>query len=110
MMNESSYRHGLRVRIGSIDGPRGVLWRCHNRDGSVYWRVRLQHTGAWVSPGGLIVDGAGAVVTECEQCGLKAITPRDEHLCSRCRAEMIGTATRGENEPARRRWIRRIKR
>ena len=90
------YRHGLRVRMGGVDGPRGVLFRCDKRDGSgVYWKVRLQGVPTrWVWPDGLIVDGVGAALgaVPCASCGLPYLSDGDL-ICDRCTAEQFGTAT-----------------
>ena len=40
--------NGDRVRVGSFEGLRGVVYRCVKRDGSgAYFKVKLE-TGAWV--------------------------------------------------------------
>jgi hypothetical protein len=90
----AGFRHGLRVRVGAIDGPRGVLLKCQTRDGSgEYWKVRTQDVPArWLWPDGLIVDGAGdRVVPACADCGLAFIGGGDP-ICDRCAAEQFGTA------------------
>jgi hypothetical protein len=113
----AGYRHGLRVRMGTPDGPRGVLLECDSRAGRKYWRVRLQ-TGEWKWPnelGGLIVDGDGDAVSECASCGLRFIlrTGSGDLICTRCDYEQFGTEARVSDPPParrfheRRRWIKR---
>jgi len=87
------FRHGLRVRIGSVDGPKGVLLRCERRDGSgIYWKVRLQD-GRWIFPDDVIVDGRGDRVGTCGDCGLRFVNTGVELICDRCNAEVFGRAT-----------------
>ena len=118
----AGYRHGLRVRMGSATGPRGVLLECESRAGKKFWRVRLQGLGVWCWPnerGGIVVDGVGDAIAECRQCELRFIhtTGDGELICARCDAETFGTAVRGDEGEAhpfkkryedrshRRRWI-----
>lgn len=116
----SGYRHGLRVRMGSPSGPRGVLLECESRQpgGGKYWKVRLQ-TGEWIWPtdaGGLLVDGAGDAIGTCASCDLRFILPAGsgELLCARCDHEQFGRDREraAETPPAKRwnthrRWIKR---
>jgi len=95
---ESSYRHGMRVRI---NGEKGVLFRCEKRDqsGGVYWKVRL-NGGAWVWPDNLVVDWPGDQIGTCGSCELPFYhrAGDGELLCDRCNAEQFGTATRARED------------
>lgn len=94
MTTPAAFRHGLRVRIARLDGPKGVLLRCERKtDGGIYWRVRLQ-SGAWVFPDDLIVDGRGDRVGVCGDCGLRFVNTGNELICDRCSAEIFGHASR----------------
>ena len=96
---DASFRHGLRVRVG---GQKGVLLHCEKRDGSKYWRVRLQATGAWVWPDDLAVDGPGDQrVHACGRCELPFYRQAgsEELLCVRCDEEQFGTRARAAEDP-----------
>jgi len=106
----AGYRHGLRVRMGGPNGPRGVLLECESRkSGRMYWRVRLQDSGDWVWPdalGGIVVDGTGTAVTICQSCGLRFVhhVNDGELICGRCDAEQFGTAVRTSEPPPTKRF------
>ncbi len=91
-MTHAGFRHGMRVRIARLDGPKGVLLRCERRDGGgFYWKVRLQ-SGEWIFPDNLIVDGRGDRVGVCGDCGLRFVNTGVELICDRCSAEVFGRA------------------
>jgi len=91
------YRHGLRVRVGPARKA-GVLLECTGRDGSTFWRIRLQGVPSeWLSPHVVpwVIDGAGPyVVAACRDCDLPflAADPTAPQ-CDRCHAEAFGTTT-----------------
>jgi hypothetical protein len=118
----TGYQNGLRVRMGTPTGRRGVLLRCESRAGNPYWKVRLTDPDVpdrdrWIWPeqfGGILVDGPGDAESRCASCDLRFVTRAGagELLCSRCDREQFGTDLRTSDPPparrwnARRRWIR----
>jgi len=103
--NESAFRHGMRVRLGSLTGPKGTLYHCERRDGSAtYWRVRLANSREWVPPdafGPLIVEGVGdAINPECASCGLAFVMRAGSGalLCARCEGEQFGESATRDHE------------
>jgi len=106
MSAPSSYRHGLRVRIGGIDGPRGILLQC---GGGAYWRVKLDR-GEWIHPDRLVVDGVGDVLGgSCAQCDLPYKTTPGNPICDACDASANGPRERFD-VPRPRRWNARLQR
>jgi hypothetical protein len=105
------FMHGLRVRMGSLTGPKGKLLHCTRRNGDgQYWKVRLE-SGDWVWPDRLLVDGPGDTETICAECNLPCIVRRGDRLCARCDEDAFGTRARAaepaDDPAARRNWIRR---
>ena len=108
---QPGFRHGLKVRMGRADGPRGVLLHCDSRKpgGGKYWKVRLQ-SGEWCWPnerGGLVVDGPGdSVHHQCASCELPfiALAGSGEVICDRCSEDQFGAASRVSDPPPARRW------
>jgi hypothetical protein len=104
----SSFRHGLRVRIGGIDGPRGVLLQC---GGGAYWRVKLDRSGDWTYPDRLVVDGVGDVLgASCAQCELPYKTTPGNPICDACDEHAHGARDRVDDPPRPRRWNARLQR
>jgi hypothetical protein len=100
------FAHGLRVRLGTPTGPRGVLYQCESkRTGGTYWKVRLE-SGEWVWPDHVLVDGPGDTIATCQSCRLDFITTiGGELICRRCSTEAFGSdAERASDAPSRRRW------
>jgi hypothetical protein len=108
-VDESAFRHYMRVRMGAT-GPTGRLLRCARRNGGGhYWKVHLD-SGEWVWPDGLVIDGPGDRVAVCAECELPFMTKGDEPLCAYCDEKLFGTSVRASEPPddpvARRNWIR----
>lgn len=93
-------RHYNRV---TLDGRPGRFMRCERKDGSgFYYKIRLD-SGAWVWPdsGELVLEGPGANVGTCEQCGLRFKSDQvgDGLLCPTHDEQIYGTRARALEPP-----------
>lgn len=78
--------HGDHVRIGTFDGPAGIVLQCRKRDGSgSYFKVKLVTTEEWVWPDRVVVDSIGTYETTCQECdGRFRSDSLAEVLCPNC--------------------------
>lgn len=88
--DESGFRHRMRVRMHTLDGPKGRLFHCDGRNGK-FWKVRLEN-GEWVWPDGIVVDGPGdRLHPGCLECRLPFRGDVGDLLCNHCQNAHFGT-------------------